>query len=106
MSAKGVRAVASLEHLESLVMNGQFGDAALSYLSGLPRLRQLERTGSTITGAGLVHLRELVGLEVLGLDYTGVSDQAMETIRQMKGLTKVSPMWVQTQGRQPFIPAD
>ena len=47
--------------------------------------------GTTVTDAGLVHLKGLTNLSVLGLDGTQVTDAGLV---HLKGLTKLSDLWL------------
>ncbi len=45
-----------------------------SVLANLPRLSQLILAGTRVTDAGLLHLRSMVGLSLIDVSYTRVTD--------------------------------
>ena len=57
-----------------------------AWLIGQDRLRHLELSGTAVTSAGLVHLKDLKQLEVLNVCLTAVSDRGFE---HLAGLTKM-----------------
>jgi sugar lactone lactonase YvrE len=66
-------------------------DDWLKKLAGQDRLRRLELSGTAVTSAGLVHLKDLKDLEVLNVCLTAVSDDGFE---HLAGLTKMHRMVV------------
>ena len=61
------------------------------WLVGQDRLRRLELSGTAVTSAGLVHLKDLKNLEVLNVCLTAVSDDGFE---HLAGMTKMKRMVV------------
>ncbi|MCE9561005.1 MAG: SMP-30/gluconolactonase/LRE family protein [Planctomycetes bacterium] len=66
-------------------------DDWLKKLAGQDQLRRLELSGTAVTSAGLVHLKELKNLEILNVCLTAVSDDGFE---HLAGLTKMKRMVV------------
>ncbi len=66
-------------------------DDWLKQLVGQDQLRRLELSGTAVTSAGLVHLKELKNLEILNVCLTAVSDDGFE---HLAGLTKMKRMVV------------
>ncbi len=66
-------------------------DDWLTHLAGQDRLRRLELSGTAITSAGLIHLKELKNLERLNICLTAVDDRGFE---HLAGLTKMRRMVV------------
>jgi sugar lactone lactonase YvrE len=61
-------------------------DDWLNHLAGQDRLRRLELSGTAITSAGLIHLKELRNLEWLNLCLTAVDDRGFE---HLAGMTRM-----------------
>jgi len=66
-------------------------DDWLKRLAGQDQLRRLELSGTAITSAGLIHLKELKNLERLNICLTAVDDRGFE---HLAGLTKMRRMVV------------
>jgi sugar lactone lactonase YvrE len=66
-------------------------DAWLKRLAGQDQLRRLELSGTAVTSAGLIHLKELKNLEVLNVCLTAVDDRGFEHLAE---LTKMKRMVV------------
>jgi outer membrane protein assembly factor BamB len=66
-------------------------DDWLKQLAGQDQLRQLALSGTAVTSAGLVHLKDLKNLEVLNLCLTAVDDRGFE---HLAGFTKMRRMVV------------
>ena len=66
-------------------------DDWLKRLAGQDRLRKLELSGTAVTSAGLVHLKNLKNLEILNVCLTAVDDRGFENLA---GLTKMRRMVV------------
>jgi acetyl esterase/lipase len=61
-------------------------DDWLKHLAGQTDLRRLELSGTAVTSAGLVHLKDLTNLEILNVCLTAVDD---EGLAHLAGLTKM-----------------
>jgi hypothetical protein len=66
-------------------------DDWLKKLAGQDRLRRLELSGTAVTSAGLVHLKDLTGLEWLNVCLTAVDDRGL---KHLAGLTHMRRMVV------------
>lgn len=66
-------------------------DDTLKLLAGQDALRRLELSGTAVTSAGLIHLRELTDLQFLNVCLTAVSDEGFEHLAK---LTKMRRMTV------------
>lgn len=66
-------------------------DDWLTRLAGQDQLRRLEVSGTAVTSAGLVHLKDLKNLEILNVCLTAVDDRGFE---HLAGLTKMKRMVV------------
>ncbi|MDB5309005.1 MAG: hypothetical protein JWO38_3207 [Gemmataceae bacterium] len=66
-------------------------DDWLKQLAGQEQLRRLELSGTAVTSAGLVHLKDLKNLEVLNVCLTAVDDRGFE---HLAGLIKMRRMVV------------
>lgn len=66
-------------------------DDWLKLLEGRQELRRLELSGTAVTSAGLVHLKDLVGLEILNVCLTAVDDDGLA---YLSALTKMRRMVV------------
>ena len=73
--------------------SGDFGDAGLESLKGLPKLTVLDLNDTQVTDAGLEHLIGLQALRVLILNRTNVTDAGLE---HLKGLTNLQILWLGT----------
>lgn len=76
---------------ESRPLSQRVHDESLKLLAGQDRLRRLELSGTAVTSAGLVHLRDLTTLQYLNLCLTAVSDEGFE---HLAGLTQMRRMTV------------
>src|SRR5262249_15460346 len=85
-----------LTKLRMLALDGSsVTDAGLEHLKGLTGLQYLSLTNTGITDAGLEHLEGLTELQSLFLKNTSISDAGLE---HLKGLTGLRQLWlVQTQ---------
>jgi hypothetical protein len=92
------RAVSRLAGLEELAVSGNHlgehalsGDAALSEMKSLKKLRRLLLSGEEIriTDAGLKHLVGLTELEMLRLSSIGVNDTGLKEIKRLKNLNEL-----------------
>jgi Leucine-rich repeat (LRR) protein len=66
-------------------------DDWLKHLAGQSHLRRLELSGTAVTSAGLVHLKDLKTLEILNVCLTAVDDRGLE---HLAGLTNMRRMVV------------
>lgn len=66
-------------------------DETLRLLVGQDALRRLELSGTAVTSAGLVHLKDLTTLQYLNICLTGVSDEGFE---HLSNLTRMRRMTV------------
>jgi sugar lactone lactonase YvrE len=66
-------------------------DDWLKRLEGQDELRRLELSGTAVTSAGLIHLKDLKNLEILNVCLTAVDDGGFE---HLAGLTKMKRMVV------------
>ena len=66
-------------------------DGWLKKLAGQTELRNLQLSGTAVTGKGLVHLKDLTNLERLNVCLTAVNDDGFE---HLAGLTKMRRMTV------------
>jgi len=69
-----------------IIQAPNFTDRGLQHLSSATQLRQVDIFRSPIVGSGLIHLKKLPDLHVLGLTSTKVGNAAIENIAQLKGL--------------------
>jgi hypothetical protein len=72
-------------------LKDRVNDDTLKLLAGQDKLRTLELSGTVVTSAGLVHLKDLKSLEVLNICLTACSDAGFE---HLAGLTKMKRMVV------------
>jgi sugar lactone lactonase YvrE len=72
-------------------LSARVTDDWLEHLAGQEDLRRLELSGTAVTSAGLVHLKDLKNLERLNVCLTAVDD---EGLRHLAGLTKMRRMVV------------
>jgi len=72
-------------------MTDRVTDDWLKHLAGQDQLRRLELSGTAITSAGLVYLKDLKNLERLNVCLTAVDDRGFE---HLAGLTKMRRMVV------------
>lgn len=72
-------------------LSDRVNDDTLRLLAGQDRLRNLQLSGTAVTSAGLVHLKDLQQLERLNVCLTAVSDEGFE---HLAGLTKMKRMTV------------
>lgn len=66
-------------------------DDWLKLLAGQDRLRRLEVSGTAVTSAGLIHLKDLTNLERLNVCLTACDDQGFE---HLAGMTKMKRMTI------------
>ena len=66
-------------------------DDWLKQLAGQDRLRRLEVSGTAVTSAGLIHLKELTNLERLNVCLTACDDRGFE---HLAGMTKMKRMTI------------
>ncbi len=76
---------------EARVLSQRAHDETLKLLAGQDALRRLELSGTAVTSAGLVHLKDLIGLQFLNVCLTAVSDDGFE---HLANLTKMRRMTV------------
>lgn len=72
-------------------LSDRVNDDTLKLLAGQDRLRILQLSGTAVTSAGLVHLKDLKNLERLNVCLTAVTDDGFE---HLAGLTKMKRMTV------------
>ena len=72
-------------------LSDRVNDDTLKLLAGQDRLRNLQLSGTAVTSAGLVHLKDLKNLERLNVCLTACSDEGFE---HLAGLTKMKRMTV------------
>ncbi|MBA4188206.1 MAG: hypothetical protein C0467_09345 [Planctomycetaceae bacterium] len=75
----------------SKALTDRVTDDWLKRLAGQDQLRRLELSGTAVTSAGLIHLKELKNLEILSVCLTAVDDSGFE---HLAGLTKMRRMSV------------
>jgi uncharacterized protein YjbI with pentapeptide repeats len=61
-------------------------DAGLEHLKGLTQLQELSLTDTKVSGAGLEHLKELTNLQRLDLMHTEVTDAGLEGLKELTNL--------------------
>ena len=61
-------------------------DAGVAHLRGLARLETLDLWNAKVTDAGVVHLRGLTGLQGLDLSDTGITDAGLVHVGRLTGL--------------------
>lgn len=62
----------------------------LRLLAGQDALRRLELSGTAVTSAGLVHLKDLTSLQFLNLCLTGVSDEGFEYLSNLTRMRRMT----------------
>lgn len=72
-------------------LSERVNDDTLQLLAGQDHLRVLQLSGTAVTSAGLVHLKELKNLERLNVCLTAVSDEGSE---HLAGLTKMKRLTI------------
>jgi len=72
-------------------LSDRVNDDTLKLLAGQDHLRVLQLSGTAVTSAGLVHLKDLKNLERLNVCLTAVSDDGLE---HLAGLTNMKRMTV------------
>lgn len=89
---EGVVYLADLKHIEILSLEGtKITDAALAYLTGLPKLRSLKLSlCKSITDRGMPEIAKISSLTELSLDDTPISDAGLEQLHGMKQLRWLS----------------
>jgi sugar lactone lactonase YvrE len=65
-------------------------DETLTLLNGQSALRRLELSGTAVTSAGLVHLKDLTNLQFLNLCLTNVSDEGFEHLEKLTNLRRMT----------------
>ena len=98
-------AVAALEKLGARIERNEQGDVVRVYLSGTPitaaglvylkemtKLENLELEGTQITDAGLVHLAGMTNLEALILFNTQITDAGLVHLQRLTRLASLSPI--------------
>jgi hypothetical protein len=90
LSAAELELVGRLPRLEDLeVYHSSVTDAGLAHLRGLTRLKELDLSDWEITDAGLVHLAGLTGLQKLDLSRTPITDAGLV---HLAGLTSLQDL--------------
>ncbi|MFI5378752.1 MAG: hypothetical protein ACHRHE_05620 [Tepidisphaerales bacterium] len=64
-------------------------DAHLVYLKELKGLQMLGLSGTRVTDAGLVHLKDLTGLEDIFLEGTQITDAGLDHLKEIKGMRRL-----------------
>ncbi len=72
-------------------LSDRVNDDTLKLLAGQLHLRNLQLSGTAVTSAGLVHLKDLKNLERLNVCLTAVSDEGFE---HLAGLTKMKRLTI------------
>ena len=72
-------------------LSDRVSDDWLKQLAGQDRLRRLEVSGTAVTSAGLIHLKELTNLERLNVCLTACDDRGFE---HLAGMTKMKRMTI------------
>lgn len=72
-------------------LSERVNDDTLKMLAGQDHLRVLQLSGTAVTSAGLVHLKDLKNLERLNVCLTAVSDEGFE---HLAGLTKMKRLTI------------
>lgn len=75
---------------EAKALTQRVHDETLKLLSGQSALRRLELSGTAVTSAGLVHLKDLTNLQFLNLCLTDVSDEGFEHLAKLTNLRRVT----------------
>ena len=80
-------------HVTEVNLFGSVGpaDTVLAEVGRLNQLQRLSLLSTSVTDAGLVHLKGLTNLSVLGLDGTQVTDAGLV---HLGGLTKLLGLWL------------
>lgn len=83
--------LAPCTHVTSLSLGGskQLTDAGVQVLAGLPALRHLDLSGTSITDSGMRALAGLHALETLSLAWTGVTDAGVASLAGCTALRSV-----------------
>ena len=76
---------------EPKALSERANNDTLKLLAGQDALRRLELSGTAVTSEGLIHLKELNGLQILNVCLTNVSDAGFE---HLAGLTDMKRMVV------------
>lgn len=65
-------------------------DETLKLLAGQDALRRLELSGTAVTSAGLVHLKDLTSLQFLNVCLTAVSDDGFEHLAKLTNMRRMT----------------
>lgn len=65
-------------------------DETLKLLAGQDALRRLELSGTAVTSAGLVHLKDLTGLQFLNVCLTAVGDDGFEHLAKLTNMRRMT----------------
>ena len=65
-------------------------DETLKLLTGQDALRRLELSGTAVTSAGLVHLKDLTSLQFLNVCLTAVSDDGFEHLAKLTNMRRMT----------------
>ncbi len=84
-----------VERFSMSSLDDQLGDETARHLSLMPQLKAIELNSSTVTDAGVAHLANLTGLEVLRLPFGGepegveITDVGVEAISSLRRLREL-----------------
>ena len=89
---------ASLGSIRSLGLGGSkaITDEGVRHLARMPRLRQLDLSGTAVTDEGLAALAELTALERISLSMTRVTDRGVRHLERCHALRDVDLAWTRT----------
>jgi hypothetical protein len=76
------RGTSTREHIKRYDDPSDFRDADLANVEGMDQLEQVSIKADKVTDAGLLHLRDLNTLKVLGLQSTSVTADGVRRLRQ------------------------
>ncbi len=90
--------VARVDGIVGLHLNGSRGvtDNGLRHLAGMPRLKRLDISGTSITDRGLDVLRHLPGLQNLSLAGTAITDAGASELANCPALVRLDLGWTRT----------
>ena len=81
-----------IKGIVSLQLGGGFGDEALSHISEMKRLEQLDLSKACVTKAGMKHLSKLSNLEGLQLPNIALGPDELAHLSELKQLRELPPV--------------
>lgn len=89
----GLVGYGKLKHLKVLDLynNPKLTDRGVSHLVGLPKIEELNLSGTKVSDKAIVHLKELKTLKLLRLTNTGITKEGVATLE--KELPKATIRW-------------